>query len=155
VVAVSFDDEKRALAAGERFVAAAGTAIAVWDRQTRQRICELKQHRMVRRLAFTSGDRRLLAADAEGWVSCWDVPAWTLTASWQASRHDVWALAESADLVATGDGDGQLQIRSLRGEVVAEARLGGWIDDLAWSHDGRLVVAIRSAPARTVLLALR
>ena len=151
------NEERRALAMGEGFVAAAGRDIQVWERATGADVATLERHPVVvRALAFRADGKQLAAAGADGLLSLWDSGSWELLHAWAGHQKDVDALAWHPRLpvLVTGSRDGWLRVWSAEepGRLLAEEQLGGWIEGLAMDPAGeRLVVAVRGFPARLVL----
>jgi WD40 repeat protein len=123
-------DSHRAIAVGERVIAAGGVTIDVWSRESGQKVAALAHHQRAVRSLELSGDGRLLAAvDAAGTITIWDTAGWTLRHAWQGHDGDVSAIVlhPRLPLAATAGDDGAVRVWSLvePGRLLGEQRLGG------------------------------
>jgi WD40 repeat protein len=143
------DNEMRALAVGDRLIAAGGSTVQVWERQSLRKVADLKHKLVARALAFNAEGDRLGVITADGAVSIWDPAAGTLVASFPAHQGDGYAIAfhPKQPLVATGGQDGKLQLWTLTGTAVHTETLGGWVQAVAFDAAGtRLGAVARATP---------
>ena len=140
--------EWRAVAIGERAIAATGGAIGIWDRKSLAKLAELTQHRgAIRDLAFSPDGKWLASASsgADRLVVLWDTATWKAVRSFEAHKEGVLALAfhPRQPLLASAGGDGAVKLWSLVDGKLARTFAGkGPIEGIAWSQAGdRLTVA--------------
>ena len=151
------DQEMRALAVGDRLIAAGGATVQVWDRTSLRKVAELKHKLVARALAFNAAGDRLGAITADGGVSIWDPAAGKLLASFPAHAGDGYAIAfhPTQPLVATGGQDGKLQLWSLAGGAIHTEALGGWVRAVAFDATGaRLGAVTRQMPPHLMIYSI-
>lgn len=151
------DNEMRAIAVGERLIAAGGATVQVWDRQSLRKIADLKHKLVARALAFNAAGDRLGVITADGEVSIWDPVAGKLIASFPAHQGDGYAIAfhPRQPLVATGGQDGKLRLWSLTGSSIHDETLGGWVRAVAFDSTGtRLGAVTRTMPPHLKIYAV-
>jgi WD40 repeat protein len=148
------DNEMRALAVGDRLIAAGGATVQVWDRQSLRKVGDLKHKLVARALAFNAAGDRLGVITADGSVSIWDPNAGKLLHSFPAHQGDGYAIAfhPKQPIVATGGQDGKLQLWSLTGSSIHTETLGGWVHAVAFDPTGtRLGAATRERPPHLMI----
>ena len=149
--------ENRALAVGERFLAAGGATVRVWERKSLDLVAELQHDFVARDLAFDPDGGRLAVLTATGEVSIWDVDSAARSATYQAHEGDAYAVAfhPSGSFLATGGKDGRLALWGPGGELLHEERLDGWVQAVAFSGDGnRLAASTWARPPQLVIYAV-
>ena len=133
-----------AVALGARFAAAGGKQLMVWDRHTRAQLATLDVHTvLIRDLAFSADERLLGSVANDHKVALVDTASWKPTATWDAHDGDATGIAfhPTLPLVATTGQDGQLRVWSLDGTRRAEAALGRPGNAVAFSPDGKQLLA--------------
>ncbi|MBN2005133.1 MAG: hypothetical protein JXA21_17370 [Anaerolineae bacterium] len=151
-------DERRAIAVGEKFIAAGGATVQIWDRSSLRKVCELEHHKLVvRALAFSAAGDLLATLAADGEVALWNPSAGRLLKSFPAHSGDGYAIAfhPTEPLLATGGQDGALRLWAFSGRSVYEESLGGWVQAVAFSRSGtRLAAVARSFSPHLAIYAL-
>jgi len=148
VLAVPWTGQSFALtsvALGQRWAAAAGTQVLVWDRKTRKQVATLEGHTLVvRELAFSVDEQRLASVGNDHKVVIVDTATWKQVASWDAHDGDAVAVAfhPTRPLLATTGQDGQVRLWSLAGQRLADAALGRPGTAVAFSEDGTRLLAV-------------
>jgi hypothetical protein len=130
---------------GNRWAAAAGKELLVWDRRTRAQVATMAAHTLViRDLAFSADEHLLASVGNDHKVVIVDTTTWKATASWDAHDGDAVGVAfhPTLPLIATTGQDGRVRVWTLAGKRVAEANLGRAGNAVAFSSDGKqLLVA--------------
>jgi WD40 repeat protein len=147
------DFELRALAISERFIAAGGATVTVWDRRTLQKVAELAHRFTARALAFDARGDRLAVMVAGGDIALWEPSSGQHLGSFSAHAMDGYTLAfhPTQPVLATGGQDGKLRLWSIAapslGASLHEEFLGGWVHAVAFDPTGaRLGAVTRSMP---------
>lgn len=151
------DGEVRAIAVGDRLIAAGGATVQVWERASMRKLADLEHERVARALAFNAAGEILGVITADGRVSLWDLTSSHLLAAFPAHRGggDAIAFHPRQPIVATGGQDGTLQLWSLDGGSLRTEALGGWVRAVAFDPTGaRLGAVVRDRPPRLVLYAV-
>jgi hypothetical protein len=148
VIAVPWTGRSFALTSvlfGAHWMAAAGKQLMVWDRHSHAQVATLDVHSLViRDLAFSPDDRVLASVSNDHKIALVDTATWKTRASWDAHDGDVVGVAfhPSRPVIATTGQDRQVRLWTLDGKRLAEAKLPGPGNAVAFSADGaRLVVA--------------
>ncbi len=147
------DFELRALAITDRYIAAGGDVVTVWDRRTLQKVSELHHRFTARALAFNPAGDRIAVMVAGGEVAMWDPASGEHLASFSAHAMDGYTLAfhPTLPILATGGQDGKLRLWTAddraAGVALHDELLGGWVHAVAFDPTGtRLGAVTRSMP---------
>jgi WD40 repeat protein len=152
------DDELRAVAVSQHFIAAGGATISLWDRKSLRKVQTLAHHKLtVRALAFSAGGDRLAAIAADGEVSLWDTATGRLVTAFAGHQGDGYSIAvhPRLPLLATGGMDGMLRLWTAQGKLVQEVAMDGWVQAVAFDPSGARVAAVaRARPPHLTIFAL-
>jgi type 1 glutamine amidotransferase len=143
-------NEKRSLAAApwcesvafspdNGFLATAGASVDLWDLATGERI--FRRPVFARRVAFLGDGKTLVAAGADGRLWFFDRAAEPVHVQAHPEPLDALAIRDDGKQIATGGRDGAVRIwdPSTRVAIREIQPKAGWINDLAFSPDRRLI----------------
>ncbi len=132
---------------GGRLIAADESGVArIWRLQRLPETLRAPPDEGVVKLVFDTSGRHLVGIGDIGDAVVWDVPTGRLVLTVHAAGRQILGAAVSHDgrLLATGDGDGTIEIWAIKGAARPLAVLRGHTDavrTVAWSADDRLLVS--------------
>jgi WD40 repeat protein len=140
-------EELKTIAVSQRYIAAGGETIRVWERQSGRQVADLAGHSTaVRDLRFSPDGAHLASAGWDALVVVWDTARWQPLAQWTAHEDyaAVVAFHPQQPILATGGGDDQLKLWGLAADppLLTSSTLDGYVEGAAFHPAGRrLVVA--------------
>jgi WD40 repeat protein len=141
-----------ALACDDRFVAAGGTELKVWNLKTGSLIATpVGSDELLNDLQLSADGAHLAGVRADGTVDVWETADWSRQATWRGHAGGAQAAAfhPALPLLATGGDDAELRVWSIGSAVpqlAGSVSVGDRIEGLAFEPAGRrLLVAARFA----------
>ena len=149
-------DWPRSLATHPRFLAAGSNKVTVWDPQGATELAVLIEDEglYLLSLAFSASGALLAGGTAGDKVRVWDTETWKLTETHEGHGARVSAVAfdPTSTRLASGDEAGTIKIWG--GERPQTLTPGGEVTDLAFSPDGRLLIAAVEGDTPSLVLYL-